>query len=137
MAVTVPDLRSYTVEQATAAAKRRGLNIRVVGNGAYVTSQTPQGGTKVEKENGLVVVYTGDSKAQQSVKVPDLSGMSAMAANQMLINSGLNIRIDGTQNYLSGTGAAVVSQSPAAGEIVSPGTVVNVTIRYLNEQDLE
>ena len=137
MAVTVPDLRSYTVEQATAAAKRRGLNIRVVGNGTYVTSQTPQGGTKVEKENGLVVVYTGDSKAQQSVKVPDLLGMSAMAANQMLINSGLNIRIDGTQNYLSGTGAAVVSQSPAAGEIVAPGTVVNVTIRYLNEQDLE
>ena len=137
MAVTVPDLRSYTIEQATAAAKRRGLAVRVVGSGKYVTSQTPQGGTKIEKENGLIVIYTGDSTAQSTISVPNLSGMSAMAANQTLINSGLNIRIDGTQSYLSGTGAAVVSQSPAAGELAAPGTVVSVTIRYLNEQDLE
>jgi stage V sporulation protein D (sporulation-specific penicillin-binding protein) len=137
LAVTVPDVRSYSVEQAKSAASRRGLSIRVVGNGAYVTSQTPQGGTKIERENGLIVVYTGDSKAQSTVTVPNLNGLSAMAANQTLINSGLNIRIDGTQSYLSGTGAAVVSQSPAAGDSVSPGTVVNVTIRYLNEQDFE
>jgi beta-lactam-binding protein with PASTA domain len=53
----------------------------------------------------------------------------------MIINAGLNIRIEGTRNYLSGTGAVVVSQSPAAGELVPEGTVVTVTFRYLDETD--
>ena len=32
-------------------------------------------------------------------------------------------------------GAVAVSQSPAAGEMVAPGTVVTVSFRYLNETD--
>ena len=52
-----------------------------------------------------------------------------------LINNGLNIRIEGTQSYTSAAGAVAVSQSPAAGEMVAPGTVVTVSFRYLNETD--
>ena len=53
----------------------------------------------------------------------------------MIINSGLNIKIEGTRNYLSGTGAVVVAQSPAAGEQVPEGTVVTLTFRYISDND--
>ena len=51
------------------------------------------------------------------------------------MNSGLNILIDGTTNYDIASGAVVVAQVPEAGEVVSPGTVVTVTLRYLDSQE--
>ena len=67
--------------------------------------------------------------------MPDLIGKTAFAANQMLINSKLNICIEGTDNYMSGSGAIVVMQSIPAGTKVSPGTVVTVTYRYLDPDE--
>ncbi len=135
MAVTVPNLRYYSLNQAKKSAEHAGLTLKIVGDGDLVLSQTPVGGTKIEKENGVIVVYTGDAVEENTLRVPDVTGMSALAANRHLINSGLNVRIAGTQNYTSGTGAVAVSQSPAAGESVAPGTVVTVTFRYLDETD--
>jgi beta-lactam-binding protein with PASTA domain len=54
----------------------------------------------------------------------------------MVINAGLNIKIEGTKNYLSGTGATVVAQSPAAGTKVAPGEVVTVTFRYMEDEEI-
>ena len=135
LAVTVPNLRYYSLNQAQKSAERVGLTLKVVGDGEYVMSQSPAGGSEIEKENGVIVVYTGDAVAENTLSVPDVSGMSALSANRHLVNSGLNIRIEGTQSYTSGTGAVAVSQSPAAGELVAPGTVVTVSFRYLNETD--
>jgi hypothetical protein len=39
----------------------------------------------------------------------------------------LNIRIEGADSYLSGTGYKVVAQSVAPGEKVAAGTVITVT----------
>ena len=46
--------------------------------------------------------------------------MTAVAANQALINAGLNVRITGN------TGETVLSQSVEAGTMVPPGTAVTV-----------
>jgi stage V sporulation protein D (sporulation-specific penicillin-binding protein) len=135
LAVTVPNLRYYSLNQAQKSAERAGLTLKIVGDGEYVMSQNPTGGTKIEKENGVIVVYTGDAVAENTLSVPDVIGMSALSANRHLINNGLNIRIEGTQSYTSAAGAVAVSQSPAAGEMVAPGTVVTVSFRYLNETD--
>ena len=43
---------------------------------------------------------------------------------------------EGTKNYLSGTGATVVAQSPAAGTKVAPGEVVTVTFRYMEDEEI-
>jgi len=126
LAVTVPNMKDYTIEQATARAEQLGVAIRVVGNGDKVTGQMPEVGSKMEINGGVIVVYTGDATGEEGVVVPNLVGKSAAAANQLLINSGLNIRITGTKHHLTGVGATVISQSHAAGETVAPGTVITL-----------
>ena len=68
--------------------------------------------------------------------VPDVTGMTAVAANRVLIDAGLNIRIEGPKNYLSGMGPRVISQSVDKGTEVPRGTVVEVNFRYLDEDDI-
>ena len=67
--------------------------------------------------------------------VPDVSGKSAVSANEILANHGLNIRIEGTNNYMSGSGAIAVAQSHAPGTQVERGTVITVTFRNQEEED--
>ena len=62
-------------------------------------------------------------------------GKSAAAANKLLINANLNIRIQGAHNYSSGVGAVVIAQYPAAGQSVSKGTVVTVEFRHMDGTD--
>ena len=100
-----------------------------------VIKQYPEAGTVIEKNGGRIILYTDREAEEPTVIVPDVTGMSAVAANQTLINAGLNIRIFGTKNYLSGTGATVISQSIQGGTAVARGTVVEVTFRYLDDED--
>ena len=76
--------------------------------------------------------YTGSSTPKDEIVVPNVLGKTAVAANALIVGNGLNIKIEGTKNYLSGTGTVVVEQSPVAGVIVPRGTVVTVTFRSLD-----
>lgn len=136
MAVTVPNLNYWSIALSTNYLDSLGLSYEIVGDGSYVTGQVPASGTSMEKADGRVILYTGKEKPAQTVTVPNLLGKTAVAANSMVINAGLNIKIEGTKNYLSGTGATVVSQSPAAGTVVAKGEVVTVTFRYLDDEDI-
>jgi len=89
----------------------------------------------MEQSGGKVILYAGNDLPQTVKTVPDVIGRTASAANGMIINAGLNIKIEGTRNYLSGTGAVVVSQSPSAGESVPEGTVVTLTFRHVSDND--
>ena len=66
---------------------------------------------------------------EDSVTVPDLNGMVAATANQALVNLNLNVKIEGADSYLSGTGYKVVAQSVAPGQKVAPGTVITLTFK--------
>ena len=138
MATKIPNLVGYTVSAARSYCQRNGLNIEIVGpDEGIIRRQYPEEGTVVEKNSARILAYTDKETPTETVKIPDVTGMSAVAANQVLINAGLNIRILGTKNYLSGTGATVISQSIAAGEVVPKGTVVEVTFRYLDDKDFD
>lgn len=136
MAVTVPNLNYWTTALATNYLDSLGLGYEIVGDGTYVTSQSPASGEAIEKADGRVILYTGSAKEEATIVVPNLIGKTAVAANSMIINAGLNIKIEGTKNYLSGTGATVVSQTPAAGTVVAKGDVVTVTFRYLDDEEI-
>ena len=113
------------------------FEIVYVGDGDIVTAQSPDAGTVVERANPKLILYTekGLYSGDEQVSVPDLSGMTAAAANAKLASCQLNIRIEGTNNYLSGTGAVAVSQSIAAGSQVQRGTVITVTFRNKTDED--
>ena len=133
--VRVPDLKGMTLEEATLQAEMFEYQVIVKGEGDYVTSQVPEGYSTIDRTNKIITLYTGNAPEDKSVIVPDLVGKNAVAANQMLINAKLNICIEGTDNYMSGGGATVVSQSIPAGTYVSPGTVVTVTFMYLDPDE--
>lgn len=134
-ALSVPTYIGWTASVAESYAKEAGFEVEIVGDGKYVRAQSPAAGLKVERARAKLIFYT-DAKAEKpTVAVPDLSGKTAVAANEMLANRGLNIRIQGTNNYLSGTGAVAVSQDIAPGTEVERGTVITVTFR--NKEDPE
>ena len=138
MAKTMPNLVGYSVSAAKNYCQKLGIDIEIVGaDEGIIRRQYPEGGTVVEKNSAKILAYVDKETETLTVKVPDVTGMSAVAANQVLINAGLNIRILGTKNYLSGTEATVISQSVAAGEVVPLGTVVEVTFRHLGDKDYD
>ncbi len=135
MSMSVPNYQYMGIENAKYYAELKGFNVEIVGDGSYVKSQMPTAGSVVEKVSGKIIFYTGSSKPTKNIEVPDVVGKTAAAANSMLVNAGLNIKIEGAKNYLSGVGATVISQSPAAGSVVSAGSVITVEFRHLDKDE--
>lgn len=136
MAVTAPDLVGLYATVAEDMAGVKGFEVEIVGDRSYrVKSQSPAPGTKMESASAKIILYTESDIEKTTVTVPDVIGKSAVSANELLSNHKLNIRIEGTNNYLSGSGAVAITQFPAAGEEVEPGTVVTVTFRNKDTED--
>ena len=79
--------------------------------------------------------FSVKSKPETLIEVPNVIGKSAFQANAVIVNAGLNIIVDGSLNVSAGSGATVISQTPAAGSTVEVGTVVSVTLRHVGETD--
>lgn len=137
LSIETPTLLYWSVNAATKMAETMGFEVEVIGDGNLVMSQIPAAGMKVEPANAKIILYTTKDSMQdkKTVKVPNLMGLTAAAANGTLANLGLNIKISGTTNYMSGTGALVVEQYPAAGTVVEKGSVIEVTFRYMDDID--
>ncbi len=99
------------------------IKYKVVGNGDTVTAQSPQPGTTMP-HNGTMILYTGDAQPNKTIVVPDLVHYSVAGASNRITSMGCNVRVVGNNN--SGSTALVISQSPAAGEKVAPGTVITI-----------
>ncbi len=122
----VPDVNAFTISQAKQAVSAAGFKYKVIGDGDVVVDQMPRGGETIPS-NGQVILVTEGSKLE-TVKVPDLTGMTSREANSALINAGLNIRIKGTD--VSGGSVTVNSQSIAPGSEVLKGSIISVTFLH-------
>ena len=136
LAREVPSLVGFYDTIAEAEAELRGFEVEIVGSGREVKSQSPAPGTMVESQNAKIILYTDEEVEKTQVIVPDLLGKTAVSANEMLANRGLNIRIEGTNNYMSGSGAVAIRQSHAPGTQVERGTVITVTFRNQDADDI-
>jgi stage V sporulation protein D (sporulation-specific penicillin-binding protein) len=136
MAVEAPSLVTLYAASAKSKAESMGFEVEIVGSGSVVKSQIPAPGTKMESHNAKIILYTESDVEKTTVTVPDLSGKTAVAANEILANFGLNIRIAGTNNYMSGSGAVAIAQSHAPGSEVERGTVITVTFRNQDADDI-
>lgn len=141
MTVSTPNCVGWATSYAESYCKRNGLTCEIYGDGNVINRQCPQAGTVMEKSSGKMIFYAGKEAEAETVIVPNVvgNGMTALAANKALVNAGLNIRIRGTKNYLTGTGEDVVpiSQSVAPGTRVPKGTVVEVVFRSLTDADFD
>ena len=136
MQVNVGRYIGGSVEDAKAKVKELGVTAEIVGNGDTVTGQVPARGSKIEKEHGKIILYTNDADPNaKTVKVPNVLGLTAAQANEKLIAAGLNIEIKGSQNYQSGGGATVTSQSYAGGTNVPYGTVITIEVLHTDMTD--
>jgi len=137
MTVKIPNYKHYRARVAKNYCEDDyDLTVEIVGDPeGIVYKQYPEAGTVIEENGGRLILYTEQNAEPETCKVPDVQGMSAVAANAAIINAGFNIRILGTKNYLSGTGATAVSQSVAAGTELPRGSVIEVTFRYLEDSD--
>ena len=134
--IEAPRVKGWNV---SAVQNRYGekFEIHVVGDEeGTVVAQYPAAGTAVERETAQLIIYTGKRASDvipETVIVPDLTGLTAVAAAGKLRLLGLNVRIKGTKYYTSGTNATVVSQSVEKGTPVPKGTVIE--IRFYSQTD--
>lgn len=136
LALKTPPLVGLYDTIAEAEAELRGFEVEIIGSGRMVRAQTPAPDTVVESQNAKIILYTDSEAEKTTATVPDLLGKSAVTANEMLANRGLNIRIEGTNNYMSGSGAIAIAQSHAPGTTVERGTVITVTFRNQDADDI-
>ena len=135
MAVKVGNYKTWSTSYAQRTIEAQGLECVIVGNGNIVKAQLPASGSYIEKQSGKIYLYTDTSLVEENITLPDFTGMTATQANARLIGLGLNIKIEGTKNYLTGTGAVVYAQSIPAGTKVAKGEVITLTFRYMGPDE--
>lgn len=133
--VGIANLVGLDFDDACLYLANRKLEFVKVGKGNKVTAQSPVGGSRLLTESGKVYLYTDETMPEDNIAVPDVMNMSASAANKLIINSKLNIKIEGATNYNDSEGAVVVAQSPEAGTMVTKGTIVTVEFRHMDGTD--
>ena len=131
---TVGNYVGTSIAKATSAINKLGLQWKVIGSGTQITSQFPARGTQLLENLGTVYLYT-DGAPEETVIVPRVVGLTPQNANQTLLNHGLNIKIEGAENYESGSSVLTVEQSIPEGTPVPRGTVVTVTFRHTDITD--
>ncbi len=133
LSLRVPDCMGWNAEKASQTLAESGFSCRLVGEGDYVTGQTPAAGSVVLREGALIVLTRGEYQAEEGI-VPSVLGLTAKEANLALINAGFNVKVVGARDYLK-SGKCVAEQIPAAGAVMPYGTVV--TIRFLFDEVAE
>jgi len=120
----VPYVVGQTVETAKAKLEAADFSYRTVGSGETVTDQTPAGGAIVPN-NATIVLYLGEQKPDTPCIVPNLTNMTAEAANRALTNAGLIMKVAGVTTTSAGNVHAI-SQSVESGTELPAGSVVTV-----------
>jgi stage V sporulation protein D (sporulation-specific penicillin-binding protein) len=132
--VTVGNYIGLPLSEAKKEINKLGVSVTVIGDGEYVLAQSPSAMKKMLKENGKIVIYTGD-ETRKSVSVPKLEGMTATDAIKLLTDLSLNVCIDGVSDFGAGVGATVIKQSVSSGTLISVGETVTLTLRYLDKKE--
>lgn len=121
---TAQDYTGMALDKAQSTAKQDGFQTLVKGAGETVEAQIPAAGAKIP-QGGTIVLYTDAAQAKEnSVEVPDLTGLTVSEVNKAAAQNDLNISLSGAAD--DGTWISK-SQNISPGTMVSPGTVITVT----------
>lgn len=125
--ISVPDLSGKTRVEAMNLLQESGFRLRMKGDeNSVIVDQIPKPHTRLAS-GSTIVAYMKNNKVERTVVVPSVVGQSATTTTTMIQEAGLNAKVRG----VPGGGAAVCTgQSPGAGTIVEPGTVVTVDFTF-------
>ena len=123
--VPAPSLVNATVTAATATAKEQNLSVKVIGDGDHVVRQVPSYG-QLMPHKGVIILYT-DSREEETVQVPALTGMRLSTVQKICNESGLNLKIWG--NAFTGADILSYSQDIEPDTVVKYGAVVTVSFK--------
>jgi eukaryotic-like serine/threonine-protein kinase len=121
--VAVPDVRGQDQVAASTVLQTAGFQVQVVPQAnnlvpsGKVVNTIPPGGTMANKGDSIqMVVSTGPT----TITVPNVVGQPRQAAIAALTAAGLNVQAS------CGSNSPVVSQNPAGGSMVPPGSTVAI-----------
>ena len=125
-AVSVPDVRGMTVEQAAAALRAAGLEATYMESekAAAVQRQSPAPGNMVVRKSPVILytawtTFQGEEEEVDMVEVPDIMGLNRMRAMDALIKAGLVMDYDRSKS----AGTVIMVQYPAGTSIPRGSTV--------------
>lgn len=120
--VKMPKVTGYDLSVAKKLLTEKGLRCRTVGTGNVITGQIPAAGVSIPGGSN-VILYLGDEVPAEQVEVPDLSGMTASEAKELLEDMGLFLRATGVVDYAD-ENVTVAEQVILPGTLVDLGTVI-------------
>ena len=112
-----------TGREAESKLKRMGLTAQFVGTGATVTAQIPEPG-QVVPGGSQVLLYLGQTSAEETVEVPDFAGMNRQQASDAAGKLGLYVLVTGNDEV--SMQVIVTAQSVPKGEKVPVGTTITL-----------
>jgi beta-lactam-binding protein with PASTA domain/tRNA A-37 threonylcarbamoyl transferase component Bud32 len=130
--VTVPNVVNLSQQDAADLLQEAGLTVRTITEtsdtapSGTVTRTNPPAGTSNLKGGTTVEMYV--STGAKTVGVPSVQGLSVEDARNALQNVGLNASVILERTTLRGNDGKVLSQSPAAGELVLPNSTVVLNV---------
>jgi beta-lactam-binding protein with PASTA domain len=130
--VSVPGVVGQTQGAAESAITSVGLVVGTVTQqndnsvpAGNVISQSPTAGTLVSAGSAVNLVV---SLGPADVAVPDVTGLSQAAAENAITTAGLAVGTVTQQNSNTVPAGNVISQNPAAGSLVAPGSGVSFVV---------
>jgi len=130
--VEVPDVVGENQASATKVLRAAGFEVSVTRGDSLtvdkglVIEQTPEGGAGVTAGSEVSIVIS-DGPPQNNRSVPDVEGLTSADAQEALADLGLKVVI--AENASSDVAnGIVISQLPAAGDSVAPGTSVGIVV---------
>jgi len=126
--VRVPSFLRLNPEQALQLASEAGLGITCSGEKGTVYAQIPDPGTLTGRGRDVNLLLRHKSpQGGESVRVPDLVGLSIREARRLLLGCGLRSGITGA--------GIVVRQRPGAGTVVRRESTVRLVCRLKGKTD--
>ncbi len=118
----IPDITGMEPEKAEELLRSQRINYHMVGSiGESVVRQLPNPG-EVVSQNPVVILFESE-KENRIVEVPDLKGFTADEALYRLKSMNLNVIYKGS--------GEVISQSPDKGDMVEPGSIIEIELREM------
>lgn len=126
--IEVPSFLRLNPEQALQLASETGLGITCSGEKGTVYAQIPDPGTLIGKGRDVKLLLKHESSQRtESIRVPDLEGLSIREARRLLLGCGL-------RSDISGAGI-VVRQRPSAGTMVKRNSTIEMRCRLKGKTD--